>query len=298
MYYDNETVTYLNGKWQLATETQAGLYQQTFHYGNGVFEGIRSYATDEGTQILRAEAHYERLLYSAKTMHIDINHSVEELVEISYQLLAKNNLHNAYIRPYVFTDEMLGLQANSQANVFICAWDWGKYFDAGALKLKVSPYCRPNPRSCHVEAKVCGHYVNSILAMKDAHVDGFDDALLLDQNGFVAEASGANFFLQKDGALYTPPKGHILPGITRTIVMELCEANGIKVHEEFFKPEDIINAQGAFLTGTAVEVKAVGTVDKHEFTTPWEETFGALLKSQFEKLVRNQKVNAKKVRVA
>lgn len=289
MYYDTDTVIYLNGEWQQATATKAGLYQQSFHYGNSVFEGIRAYATDQGTQILRAEAHYERLLYSAKTMHIELEHSVAELVELTYQLLEKNNLHNAYIRPLVYTGEKLGLQADSQANLFLCAWDWGQYFDDGALKLKVSPYCRPDPRSCHVEAKVSGHYVNSILAMKDAHVSGFDDALLLDQKGFVAEASGANFFMQKDGVLYTPPKGNILPGITRTIVMELCAANGVEVVEKLFKPEDVYGCESAFLTGTAVEVKAIGSLDNTPFALKWEDSLGAVIQQQFHQHVRNQK---------
>ncbi len=298
MYYDDNTVIYLNGEWQRATSAKTGLYQQSFHYGNGVFEGIRSYATDQGTQILRAKAHFERLLYSAKTMHIEINHSVDEMIEFSYQLLAKNNLQDAYIRPLVYTDEKLGLQAESQSNLFLCAWDWSQYFDAGALKLKVSPYCRPDPKSCHVDAKVSGHYVNSILAMKDAHVSGFDDALLLDQKGYVAEASGANIFVQKDGVLYTPPKGNILPGITRTIVMELCVANGIEVVEKLFKPEDVYSAEGAFLTGTAVEIKAIGSVNEKPFSHVWGDTFGAILKQQFHQTVRNQKVNHRKVRAA
>jgi len=298
MYYDDNTVIYLNGEWQLAKTAKTGLYQQSFHYGNGVFEGIRAYATDQGTRILRAEAHFKRLLYSAKTMHIDINHSVDEMIEMSYQLLAKNKLQDAYIRPLVFTDEKLGLQAENQSNLFICAWDWSQYFDAGQLNMKVSPYCRPDPRSCHVDAKVSGHYVNSILAMKDAKVSGFDDALLLDQSGHVAEATGANFFLQKDGVLYTSPKGNILPGITRSIIMELCDANNIKVKQQLFKPEDIYEADGAFLTGTAVEVQAIGTVDKHAFKLPWEETFGAMLQTQFHQLVRNQKIKYQKVRAA
>ncbi len=298
MYYDNKTVTYLNGEWQLAKSAKTGLYQQSFHYGNGVFEGIRSYATDQGTQILRAEAHFERLLYSAKTMHIELNYSVDELIDLSYQLLAKNNLQDAYIRPLVYTDEKLGLQAESKANLFMCAWDWSQYFDAGELRLKVSPYCRPDPRSCHVDAKVSGHYVNSILATKDAHVSGFDDALLLDQKGYVAEASGANFFVQKDGVLYTPPKGNILPGITRTIVMELCATNGIEVQEKLFKPDEIYQADGAFLTGTAVEIKAIGSVDDKPLSLKWEETFGAMLQQQFHQMVRNKKVQYQKVRAA
>ena len=145
MYYDNETVTYLNGEWQLAKDTTTGLYQQSFHYGNGVFEGIRAYATDEGTQILRAKEHFERLLYSAKTMHMDVNYTVDEMIALTYELLEKNNLQDAYIRPLVYTDEKLGLQAESKTNLFLCAWDWSQYFATGQLKMKISPYCRPDP---------------------------------------------------------------------------------------------------------------------------------------------------------
>lgn len=298
MYYDDNTVIYYNGQWQLANETKTGLYQQSFHYGNGVFEGIRAYATDQGTRILRAREHYERLLYSAKTMHLEVKMSVDELIDVTYQLLEKNKLQDAYIRPLVFPHEKLGLQAESQSNVFMCAWDWSQYFDEGALSMKVSPYCRPDPRSCHVDAKVSGHYVNSILAMKDAQVDGYDDALLIDQKGYIAEASGANFFMEKDGKLYTPPAGNILPGITRSIVKELAHANGIEVIESFFKPEEITGADGAFLTGTAVEIKAVGQVNGQPFNLPWEETFGALLQKQFHHQVRGQKVSSRKTKVA
>jgi len=286
MYYDDNTVIYHNGQWLPAKQARAGLYQQSFHYGNGVFEGIRAYATEAGSKILRARAHYERLLYSARTMHLDVAYSVDELISISEQLLAKNQLQNAYIRPLIYSDENMGLQAESQSNLFICAWDWAQYFDTGQLRLMTSPYRRPDPRSCHVDAKVTGHYANSILAMKDAKVKGYDDALLLDQQGFVAEATGANFFVQRDGVLYTPPKGNILPGITRTIVMELAAANGMDVEEKHFTPDWIHGAEGAFLTGTAVEVKAIGTLDDAPFSLPWEDTFGAKLQQQFQHTVR------------
>jgi len=286
MYYDDNTVIYHNGQWLPATEARTGLYQQSFHYGNGVFEGIRAYATRQGSQILRARAHYERLLYSAKTMYLEVSHTVDELIALSEQLLEKNHLRNAYIRPLIYSDENMGLQPESRSNLFICAWDWAQYFDTGQLRVMTSPYRRPDPRSCHVDAKVTGHYANSILAMKDAKVKGFDDALLQDQQGYVAEATGANFFVQRDGVLYTPPKGNILPGITRTIVMELAAANGIRVEEKHFTPEWIYGAQGAFLTGTAVEVKAIATVDEQPFSLPWKDTFGALLQQQFQQKVR------------
>lgn len=298
MYYDDNTVIYHNGQWQKATAATSGLYQQSFHYGNGVFEGIRSYATEQGTRILRAEAHFERLLYSAQTMHIDLDYSVDELTALSYELLAKNDLQNAYIRPMVYTGENMGLQADSTAHLFICAWDWGQYFDAGHLRMVTSPYCRPDPRSCHVDAKVTGHYANSILAMKDAKVKGYDDALLLDQHGYVAEATGANFFVQKAGVLLTPPKGNILPGITRTVVMELAKANGIAVQEKLFTPEAMYGAEGAFLTGTAVEIKAIGSIDEQPFTLAWEDSLGAKLQQQFNQLVRGQQVTFKKTKAA
>lgn len=298
MYYDDHTVTYFNGQWPLAKDCQSGLYQQSFHYGNAVFEGIRAYGTAQGPKILRAQAHYERLLYSAQTMHLDVGLTVDELVAVSYELLAKNNLQDAYIRPLIYTDERLGLQAASECNVFMCAWDWSQYFAAGELRMKVSPYCRPDPRSCHVDAKVSGHYVNSILAMKEAQTAGYDDALLLDQKGFVAEASGANFFVQKNGVLYTPPAGNILPGITREVVMELAAANGIEVVEKRFTPDLILGAEGAFLTGTAVEIQAIGSVNDAPFSLPWSETFGALLQQQFKQLVREQEITFKKTKAA
>ncbi|WP_223787336.1 branched-chain-amino-acid transaminase [Marinicella meishanensis] len=298
MYYDDNTVTYLDGQWPLAKASMGGLYQQSFHYGNAVFEGIRAYATDQGPKILRAQEHYERLLYSAQTMHLEVGLSVAELIDLSYELLARNGLQDAYIRPLVYPTERLGLQAESRSHVFLCAWDWSQYFAAGELRMKVSPYCRPDPNSCHVDAKVSGHYVNSILAMKEAQVAGYDDALLLDQKGFVAEASGANFFLQQDGVLYTPPEGNILPGITRSVVMELAAANGIRVVQKHFTPDAIRGAEGAFLTGTAVEVQAIGTVNDEPFSRPWAETHGALLQRQFKQLVREEKINFKKTKAA
>jgi len=209
MYYDDNTVTYLNGQWTLAKNTRSGLYQQSFHYGNAVFEGIRAYATADGTQILRAREHYERLLYSAKTMHLEVKLSVDELIAVSHQLLAKNGLQDAYIRPLVYTEERLGLQAESQTNVFMCAWDWSQYFAAGELNMTWSPYFRPDPNSCLGDAKVSAHYVNSILALKEAPKAGSDDPSLLHPKRDMASARPAYPLVPTTGLLYTHPNATI-----------------------------------------------------------------------------------------
>ncbi len=150
------------------------------------------------------------------------------------------------------------------------------------INLCVSPYCRPHPRSCRIEAKVSGHYVNSILAATDARAKGYDDALQLDVEGNVAECSGANFFFEKQGILYTAPPGHILPGITRDTILQLCNRMGIQVRQEFFTPEDVFHADGAFLVGTAAEVTGINSLNDHAFTLSWHDTLGYQLQKEYE----------------
>lgn len=291
MYYDKNTIIYLNGQWLKAKDATTGLYQQSFHYGNGVFEGMRSYKTPNGFKVLKIKEHFERLLYSAEKMHIQLDYSVDELTAICHELLEKNDLEDAYIRPLVYTEENMGLQPESRANLFMCAWNWGQFYGNKATKVMTSPFRRPDPRSCHVDAKVTGHYTNSLIAKKDANQKGFDEALLLDNNGFIAEATGANFFFQKDGKLFTCPKGNILPGITRSVVIDLAKKNNITVEETHFTPEDVHGADGAFFTGTAVEIHEIASLDDITFKKPWEETFGHMLHEQFHKYARNQADN-------
>lgn len=285
MYYDKNTTIFLNDQWLKAENATTGLYQQSFHYGNGVFEGMRAYETPNGAKVLKIREHFERLLYSAEKMYINLEYTVDELTAICYELLEKNNMQNAYIRPLVYTDENMGLQPESQANLFMCAWEWGKYYDKAA-KVMTSSFRRPDPKSCHVEAKVTGHYTNSLIAIKDAKQKGFDEALLLDNHGFVAEATGANFFFQKNNTLYTAPRGNILPGITRSVIMELAKKNGIKVEEKHFTPEDVYHSDGAFFTGTAVEINPIESLDNNKFNKEWQDTFGHELHQQFNQYAR------------
>lgn len=288
-YYDDNTIVFLNGQWLKAKDAQTNLYVQGLHYGNSVFEGIRSYQTQAGdTQIFKAEEHYERLHYSASKMFITLPYSVEELTEISYQLLKKNSLSNAYLRPLVFTGPSMSLITPAESHVFLCAWQWGKLLGDQLVRLVTSSFQRPNPKSCFVDAKVSGHYINSILAASEAKAKGFDEALLLDTDGYVAEAPGANFFFEKDGVLYTPPRGNILPGITRATVMQLCRQAGIRVEERLFTIDEVKEGDGAFLVGTAAEVTGVESLDDWRFQRPWASTFGAAMQEMYRKLVLDE----------
>ncbi|MDG1333781.1 MAG: branched-chain amino acid transaminase [Crocinitomicaceae bacterium] len=281
MYYNENTTVFLDGKWMKASGAMTDVYSQTLHYGSGVFEGIRSYETEDGAMVFKAREHYERLHYSARKMHIKLDYSVEELVELTYELLDRNGLKDAYIRPLVYLGQNMSLQPTEKVHVLLCAWSWDRYLGDGLLRLMTSSYQRPNPKSCHVEAKVTGHYTNSILATTEVKNNGFDEALLLDMNGNVAEGPGANFFFEKDDKLYTAPLGNILAGITRQTVFELAEELGIEVVEKFFTPKDVYGADGAFFTGTAAEVAGIESLDGFDFALPWEESLGAMLSTAY-----------------
>jgi branched-chain amino acid aminotransferase len=179
--------------------------------------------------------------------------------------------------------------------VFIGVWGWGAYLGEKLLHLRISSYCRPHPRSVHVEAKACGHYVNSILATSEAKREGYDEALLLDCEGYLAEGPGANLFFEKDGKIYTPKLGHILPGITRATVMELCREMGIPVEEGRYTAEDLFEADSAFFCGTGAEVVGIQSVDKKSFHLNWPDSLGARIREAYLNLVREKSAHAQAV---
>ena len=282
MYFNDETIIYLDGEWIFARDANTSVYTQTIHYGTGVFEGIRSYAIDDHAQIFRGVEHYNRLLYSTQAIGIPFNMPVEELLQVTYELLNRNNLIEAYIRPFVYSSAMMSLSFPEESHIAICAWQWKKLLGDKLINICVSPYCRPHPGSCRINAKVSGHYVNSILAATDARSKGYDDALQLDVDGYVAECSGANFFIEKDGVLLTAPAGHILPGITRDTILQLCRQLGIQVRQARFKTEDVYEADGAFLVGTAAEVAGINSLNDHSFAKVWSDTIGYTLQKEYE----------------
>lgn len=285
MYFNEHSVVFLDGEFVKANTAKVGLYNQTMHYGNGVFEGIRSYDTEDGVRIFKAAEHFERLHFSAKVMGIKLNYSSEQLEQITYQLLDKNGLKDAYIRPLVCMGDNMSLQTNDEVHIVIMVWEWGKYLGDEMLKVMLSSFQRPNPKACHVEAKVVGHYTNSILATNEAKQKGFDEALLTDMHGYVAEGPGANFFMEKDGVLITAPLGNILAGITRATVLELAKELDIKVEERLFTPEDVYSADAAFFCGTAAEVVGIKQFNDHVFTMDWEETNSSMIQRKYKRRV-------------
>lgn len=281
MYYTKDTILYLNGKFIKAIDAHTDLYSQSLHYGFGAFEGIRAYQTMNGVKIFKAYEHFERLKKSCALMNIPFHYETEELIQIAYQLLDKNDIGNAYIRPLVYCGPNMQLTHTDEVYLMMCTWEWDKYHGDKQLKMCISSYQRPNPNSLKMEAKVTGHYVNSILATSEAKVRGYDEALMLDMNGNIAEAPGANFFMEKNGVLYTPSLGHILPGITRQTVMNICRELDIPVKEKEIKAEELETADSAFLCGTAAEIVGIESVDAKPFGKPWFESLGATVQEAY-----------------
>ena len=274
MYYNERSIIFFDGKFIKANEVKGDLYSQSLHYGNGIFEGIRAYNTSNGPRIFKAKEHYERLIFGTEVMTIPFDYEVDELIDITYELLKKNELNDAYIRPLITVGPNMGLGSSDVSFLIIQCWPWDRLMGDELLKVKTSPFQRPNPKACFVSAKVTGHYVNSILARNDATKTGHDEALLMDMHGNVAECTGANIFMEKDGKLMTPPKGHIMAGITRSTIIEICERENIPVSETHFRPEDLKQADSAFFTGTAAEVAGLRSIDEYEFPLEWERSLG------------------------
>jgi branched-chain amino acid aminotransferase len=282
-YYNENTILYLNGEFVKASEAKIDLYSQSLHYGYAVFEGIRSYKTVSGeTKIFKEVEHFERLKRSADALNIHYPYSTEELISATYEVLKRNNLQNAYIRPLVFAPANMSFTQNTESFIAIKVWEMGKFLGDKLIKVMTSPYERPNPKAFKIEAKATGHYVNSIVASQDAKAKGFDEALLNDVNGFVAEAPGANMFFEKDGKLFTPSLGNILPGITRATVIEICNELDIPVEEKFFTTEELKDADAAFFCGTAAEVIGWESLDNIKLKKNWHETVSKIIQDAYK----------------
>lgn len=285
MYYTDDTVLYLNGSFIKAPEAKIDLYSQSLHYGYSVFEGIRAYRTLDGnTKIFKAKEHYARLENSAAAMNIP--YPFKDLITVTYELLAINNLQDAYIRPLVYAPANMSFARNKESYIMIAVWKMEPFFGEKLLKVMTSSFQRPNPRGFKIEAKASGHYVNSILASQEAKANGYDEALLLDIDGNVAEGTGANIFFEKEGRLFTPPLGNILPGITRATVIEICKELDIPVEEKNFTTRELKQADTAFFCGTAAEVIGWESFDEIKFSKPWNESTSKLVQQAYLRKVR------------
>lgn len=267
---DRDGVIWLDGELIEWRDAKVHLLTHTLHYGLGVFEGVRAYKTDEGPAIFRLQEHTDRLFRSAKIMGMGMPFDKETLNEAQKIAVRENNLESAYIRPMCFYgSEGMGIRAdNLRTHVMVAAWDWGSYLGEDNMKngirIKTSSFTRHHVNITMCKAKANGNYMNSIMALQEAVNDGYDEALLLDSEGFVAEGSGENFFMVRDGVLYTPELTSALEGITRATVMTLAEDIGLTVVEKRITRDEVYVADEAFFTGTAAEVTPIRELDNRE----------------------------------
>lgn len=254
---------WFNGEFIEWDNAKVHFLAHTLHYGAGAFEGIRFYKTEDGPAVFRLDEHLERLFYSCRAIHMEPSYSLEDLREATKELVARNKIDQGYIRPIVYYGYgIMGLNpSKAPVNYGIACWAWGAYLPHEMVDVKISKYIRIHPKSTVADAKICGNYVNSILAvleLKDSH---YHEALLLDADGNVAEGPGENIFIVKNETLYTPKLGTILPGITRDTAMRMWRDFGNEVIEKDLTPDDIYNADEAFFTGTAAEVTPIKSLD-------------------------------------
>lgn len=284
-YYNDTTVIFLNGSFVKAAEAKMDFYSQSLHYGYSVFEGIRSYKTEKGeTKMFKAVEHFDRLKNSALAMNMPYAWNTEELIDATYEVLRRNNIQDAYIRPVVYAPANMSFVVNTESMIFIEAWEMAPFLGDKLLRVMTSSFQRPNPKGFKIEAKAAGHYVNSILASQEAKAKGFDEALLTDMNDNIAEGPGANMFFEKDGKLVTPSLGNILPGITRATVLEICRKLNIEVEQRLFKAEELKNADAAFFCGTAAEVIGWESLDDVKFKKDWNETQSKKIQTAYKNL--------------
>ncbi len=280
-----------NGKFVPWFEANIHVLSHGLHYGSGVFEGIRVYKTKSGSSIFRLEEHVERLFNSANAICLEIPFSKESIATAIKETVAINCLEEGYIRPLVFSGygEMgISHASTNPVEVAIACWPWGHYHVDKPLDIKTSSYIRIHPNSTKVEAKICGHYVNSILAMQEIIGTKYHEVLMLDCDGFVSECSSANIFIIKNNILYTPTLGTILSGITRNFVIKLAIDLGYEVVEKHITLDDVYNADEAFFTGTAVEIAPIGSLDDRNIGTDNSYPISNLIKEHYKSVVHGE----------
>lgn len=259
IWFDGEMVPWRDAKVHVLTHT--------LHYGMGVFEGVRAYETEKGPAIFKMREHTDRLFRSAHIMRMPMPFDKDTINEAQKAVVKANNLHEAYLRPMVFYgSEGMGLRAdNLQAHVIVAAWSWPSYMSPEAkekgIKVRTSSYTRHHVNISMCKAKANGHYINSMLALREALDSGCEEALLLDNEGYVAEGSGENIFIIRDGIMFTPELTSCLDGITRKTIFSFAEELGVEVREKRITRDEVYIADEAFFTGTAAEVLPIRELD-------------------------------------
>ncbi len=267
-FADRDGFIWMDGEFVDWREAKVHVLTHTLHYGVGVFEGVRAYPTAKGPAIFRLKRHTERLFQSAKIMGMPMPYSADELNAAQIEIIGKNKLESGYLRPMAYYgSEAMGLHAKGlKVHLSIAAWEWGAYLgDEGlekGIRVKTSSFNRHHVNSTMAKAKTNGHYTNSIMALQEAERAGYDEAVMLDTNGYVAEGSGENIFIVRRGKVYTPSLTSALEGITRDTIVELLSNDmGLEVIEKQITRDEVYTADEAFFTGTAAEVTPIRELD-------------------------------------
>ncbi len=287
---DETKFIWMDGKLVPWKDAKVHVLTHTLHYGLGVFEGIRFYDTPKGPAVFRLKDHTKRLFEGAKSSFMKVPFTEEQINNAVLKTIKENGIKAGYIRPLIYYGYgKMGLDPHgAPVNCSIAVWPWGSYLGDGAVKVKTSSYIRLHPKSTKAECKICGHYVNSIFASCEAKEKGYQEALLLDFNGNIAEGPGENLFLVKGGKIFTPKLGNILHGITRRSIMQLAKDEGIQVEEKVLTPEDLKNADEAFFTGTAAEITPIASIDDNQIGSQAPGPITTKLKQEFLDIVHGK----------
>ena len=265
---DRDGYIWFNGEFIAWRDAKVHVLTHGLHYGSCVFEGVRAY----NGKVFHLRQHSERLIKSAELLGFKIPYTLEQIEQATVDTLKKQNITNGYLRPVAWRgSEMMAISAQKTTiHMAIAAWEWPSYFSKEAkergLKLQISKWARPAPNTAPTASKAAGLYMICTLSKHAAENDGYDDALMLDYRGYIAEATGANMFFVIGGEIHTPTPDCFLDGITRRTVMGLAQKRGYKVVERHIKPEELANVQEVFLTGTAAEVTPIGKINDQNFT--------------------------------
>ena len=291
---DRDGLIWVDGELLPWREAKVHVLTHTLHYGMGVFEGVRAYETDRGAAIFRLDEHTRRLYNSAKILGMEIPFEYEAVRRAQLDVVRENALSSAYIRPMCFYGaESMGLHAdNLRVHCMVAAWEWGSYLGKEnmerGIRVKVSSFSRHHVNVTMCRAKSNGSYMNSMLAVKDATACGYDEALLLDTEGYVAEGSGENVFIVHDGVLYTPDLTSALDGITRRTVFALADELGIPVREKRITRDEVYIADEAFFSGTAAEITPIREVDGRTIGTGGRGPITEQLQARYFDLVHGR----------
>ena len=285
-----------NGAFLKWDDTNVHILSHTLHYGTGVFEGVRAYDTPNGPAIFRLKEHTNRLFDAAKKINIEVPFELDEIIDAQCETLNKNQLNAGYIRPIIYLgNEGLGLRAKDlSVNVAIAAWEWPSYMDPEAKKKGISiaksSYLQyENP--LHSGNKIIGTYFQNTMALHEAIDKGADEALMMDANGFISEGSGENIFIVKDLKLMTPTKDHCLNGITRQSVIQIAKDLNYDVDEKNLTFDDLISADEAFFTGTAVEITPISKVDEVKIGHDGAGEITKVLQNKFDEVISGKDLN-------